>query len=72
MFRYWDNVGGETLDAALMNASSGARFIVSNDYISTLTLINSLRNVACYRGITLVDNLLKYPNFSLSPAFKLC
>jgi len=24
---YWDNVGGETLDAALMNASTGARFI---------------------------------------------
>ena len=32
--RYWDNVGGETLDAALVNASNiGARFIVSNDYI---------------------------------------
>ena len=26
--RYWDNVGGETLDAALVNASEGARFIV--------------------------------------------
>jgi len=24
---YWDNVGGETLDAALINASDGARFI---------------------------------------------
>ena len=27
--RYWDNVGGETLDAALMNAEIGSRFIVS-------------------------------------------
>ena len=73
MFSYWDNVGGETLDAALMNASSGARFIVSNDYISTLTLIISFkRNVACYQGITLVDNLSKYPDFSLSLAFKFC
>lgn len=26
---YWDNVGGETLDAALSNARKGARFIVS-------------------------------------------
>ena len=25
---YWDNVGGETLDAALANAKKGARFIV--------------------------------------------
>ena len=29
VFRYWDNVGGETLDAALLNASLGARFLVS-------------------------------------------
>ena len=35
--RYWDNVGGETLDAALAHASRNARFIVS---ISSL-LINS-------------------------------
>lgn len=27
--RYWDNVGGDTLDAALENASTGARVIVS-------------------------------------------
>jgi NADPH-dependent curcumin reductase CurA len=27
--RYWDNVGGETLDAALNAANKGARFIVS-------------------------------------------
>ena len=33
--RYWDNVGGETLDAALMNASTGARFIVSISYLLT-------------------------------------
>ena len=40
MSRYWDNVGGETLDAALTNASTGARFIVScDDNISTMTLI---------------------------------
>ena len=26
---YWDNVGGETLDAALEAANVGARFIVS-------------------------------------------
>ena len=40
--RYWDNVGGETLDAALVNASVGARFIVSIPYllIAILTLIN--------------------------------
>ena len=39
--RYWDNVSGETLDAALMNASSGARFIVSISYLPvdcTLTI----------------------------------
>jgi NADPH-dependent curcumin reductase CurA len=30
--RYWDNVGGETLDAALLNAAVGARFIVSIIY----------------------------------------
>jgi hypothetical protein len=28
-YRYWDNVGGETLEAALDHASIGARFIVS-------------------------------------------
>jgi len=44
--RYWDNVGGETLDAALMNAAAGARFIVSNDCILTLTLINSFKRNA--------------------------
>ena len=27
--RYFDNVGGKTLDAALENAAMGARFIVS-------------------------------------------
>ena len=27
--RYWDNVGGETLDAALAHAARNARFIVS-------------------------------------------
>ena len=32
--RFWDNVGGETLDAALMHASTGARFIVSNVFTS--------------------------------------
>ena len=26
---YWDNVGGETLEAAIDNAARGARFIVS-------------------------------------------
>ena len=35
-FRYWDNAGGEALDAALMNASTGARFIVSNSYLLDL------------------------------------
>ena len=35
MSRYWDNVGGETLDATLMNASTGARFIVSISYLLT-------------------------------------
>ena len=27
---YWDNVGGETLDAALATATTGARFLVSS------------------------------------------
>lgn len=27
-FSYWDNVGGETLDAALHHSARGARFIV--------------------------------------------
>ena len=26
---YWDNVGGESLDAALQHAAKGARFLVS-------------------------------------------
>ena len=30
--RYFDNVGGETLDTALMKANVGARFIVSISY----------------------------------------
>lgn len=29
LYRYWDNVGGETLDAALAAAAMNARFIVS-------------------------------------------
>ncbi|KDQ23503.1 hypothetical protein PLEOSDRAFT_1109146 [Pleurotus ostreatus PC15] len=29
LHRYWDNVGGETLEAALDNASTGARFLES-------------------------------------------
>ena len=49
--RYWDNVGGETLDAALMNATTGARFIVSISYqfdcILTLNInIHLKRNAA--------------------------
>jgi hypothetical protein len=28
LYSYWDNVGGETLDAALANAAHHARFIV--------------------------------------------
>jgi len=31
--RYWDNVGGDTLEAALSNAAIGARFIVSISYL---------------------------------------
>ena len=38
--RYWDNVGGETLDAALMNAATGARFIVSISYQFDMHLSN--------------------------------
>lgn len=29
LYRYWDNVGGETLEAALGAAAKNARFIVS-------------------------------------------
>jgi NADPH-dependent curcumin reductase CurA len=29
LHRYWDNVGGETLEAALAAAAMNARFIVS-------------------------------------------
>lgn len=29
LYRYWDNVGGETLEAALEAAATYARFIVS-------------------------------------------
>lgn len=32
---YWDNVGGETLDAALFHAAKGARFVVR----TTLTTV---------------------------------
>lgn len=31
-YRYWDNVGGETLEAALANAAKNARFIVSSTH----------------------------------------
>ena len=45
--RYWDNVGGETLDAALMNATTGARFIVSIILVDCIfTLIFIQRNAA--------------------------
>ena len=37
--RYWDNVGGETLEAALMNASMRARFIVSISCLLTASFL---------------------------------
>ena len=46
MVRYWDNVGGETLDAALTNAANGARFIVSIILVDCiLTLMNSFKGM---------------------------
>jgi len=38
LYRYWDNVGGEALDAALAAAAKNARFIVSatHDIFSVL------------------------------------
>lgn len=49
-FRFWDNVGGETLEAALDAAAIGARFIVRYQYQVEITSANSIfslsRNVA--------------------------
>lgn len=39
---YWDNVGGETLDAALENAILGARFIVSDQFSKSRTYFSTV------------------------------
>ena len=46
LISYWDNVGGETLDAALGAATEGARFIVNFQFFYRFKLNLILRNVA--------------------------
>jgi len=45
-YRYWDNVGGATLDAALEAAALNARFIVSSNFSlgTSLTSRSGMRN----------------------------
>lgn len=45
LHRYWDNVGGETLEAALGAAAKHARFIVSPANNNFLHLFMLFRNV---------------------------
>ena len=42
-FSYWDNVGGETLEAALDAANNFARFIVSPPRLGLPSFVDYLR-----------------------------
>jgi len=44
-FSYWDNVGGETLEAALDAANTFARFIVSPSRLGLPSFVDSLRSL---------------------------
>ena len=49
-YRYWDNVGGETLDAALAAAAEHARFIVSPTTIFVLSLFHAFQECGMISG----------------------
>ncbi|EKM57440.1 uncharacterized protein PHACADRAFT_206354 [Phanerochaete carnosa HHB-10118-sp] len=64
---YWDNVGGESLDAALANAANGARFLecgmISQYNATPYTLMNLMaivRNALHLHGVLVMQLLPKY------------
>lgn len=56
-FSYWDNVGGEVLEAALDNAKSGARFLVR---LSIIILLDEIVTLTCGKECGMASGMLDH------------
>ena len=54
-FSYWDNVGGEVLEAALDNAKRGARFLVR---LSIIILLDEIVILTCGKECGMASGML--------------